>query len=101
MVRVVADRYAEIANTRRVGGQGEVFQVADLHGGPHIALKALPYGTGVVSRLSFEREPVGFQKLSPPNFPPLPDSGVDEKRGFFSLPLPWIPQPLNAWHARH
>ncbi|WP_217158099.1 serine/threonine-protein kinase [[Mycobacterium] fortunisiensis] len=101
VVRVVADRYAEIANTRRVGGQGEVFQVADLHGGPHIALKALPYGTGDVYRLYFERETAALHKLSHPNIASLSDCGVDEKLGVYYLTLPWIPQTLNDWHARH
>jgi hypothetical protein len=41
--RVIANRYAEIANTRRLGGQSEVFKASDLHqGGRPVAVKIVP-----------------------------------------------------------
>jgi hypothetical protein len=39
VARVIANRYAEIDNTRRIGGQSEVFQAPDLHqGGRQVAV---------------------------------------------------------------
>ncbi len=50
--RVVAGRYAEIANTRRVGGQSEVFQASDLEaGGRHVAVKIVAAKSDEIFRI--------------------------------------------------
>jgi hypothetical protein len=54
-MRLVAGRYAEIAYTRRVGGQAEVFQAADLHkGGRTVAIKLVPATADEINRIYFE-----------------------------------------------
>jgi serine/threonine protein kinase len=76
--RVIADRYAEIENTRRVGGQSEVFQAADLYqGGRQVAVKIVPAKSDVIYRIFFERETGALRKLSHPNIAALIDCGTD------------------------
>ncbi|UCA22903.1 AAA domain-containing protein [Mycobacterium kansasii] len=98
--RVIAGRYAEIANTRRVGGQSEVFQAADLdQGGRHVAVKIVPAKSDEIFRIYFERETVALRTLSHPNIASLLDSGVDEAAGVYYVVLDWIPETLTTWLA--
>ncbi|SON59724.1 hypothetical protein MSIMFI_01208 [Mycobacterium simulans] len=82
MGRVIANHYAEIANTRRFGGQSEVFKAADLHqGGRPVAVKIVPAKSDDIYRLYFERETAALRKLSHPNIASLIDSGRDTDSG--------------------
>src|SRR3954453_17665736 len=77
-MRMIASRYAEIANTRRVGGQGEVFQATDLHqGGRMVPVKLLPGTADDIYRIYFERSTAANRKLNHPNIAALLDNGVD------------------------
>lgn len=99
-MRVVASRYAEIANTRSVGGQGEVFQASDLHqGGRMVAVKLLPATADDIFRIYFERSTAANRKLNHPNIAPLLDSGVDDSLGAYYLIMNWVPETLNTWLA--
>lgn len=63
MPRMVANRYAEIANTRRVGGQSEVFQAVDSHqGGRKVAIKIVPAKSDDIYRIYFERETAALRR---------------------------------------
>ena len=96
--RVVADRYAEIENTRRVGGQSEVFQAADLHqGGRQVAVKIVPATADDINRIYFERETAALRKLSHPNIASLIDSGTDPGQGVYYVVLDWVDQTIKDW----
>ena len=100
MTRLIAGRYAEIANTRRVGGQAEVFQAADLHqGGRQVALKVLPAKVDDIYRIYFERETAALRKLDHPNIASLLDSGTDEEAGVHFVALDWVPETIKGWLA--
>ncbi len=87
-MRVVSGRYAEIANTRRVGGQSEVFQAADLHqAGRTVAVKLVPATTDEIYRIYFERETSALRKLDHPNVAALLDSGTDDALGVYFVVL--------------
>ena len=80
-MRIIAGRYAEIANTRRVGGQGEVFQATDPHqGGRMVAVKLLPASADDIYRIYFERSTAANRKLNHPNVAALLDSGARVER---------------------
>lgn len=97
-MRMIAGRYAEIANTRRVGGQGEVFQATDLHqGGRMVAVKLLPATTDDIYRIYFERSTAANRKLNHPNVATLLDSGVDLAIGSYYLVMDWVPETLTTW----
>lgn len=97
-MRIIANRYAEIANTRRVGGQGEVFQATDLHqGGRMVAVKLLPATADEIYRIYFERSTAANRKLNHPNIAPLLDSGTDAAIGSYYLVMDWVPETLNTW----
>lgn len=97
-MRVVAGRYAEIANTRRVGGQAEVFQAADLHqGGRTVAIKLVPATTDEINRIYFERETSALRKLDHPNVAALLDSGMDAALGSYFVVLEWVPGTIKEW----
>ena len=98
-MRVVADRYAEIANTRRVGGQAEVFhQASDLHqGGKQVAIKLVPATGDEINRIYFERETSALRKLDHPNVAALLDSGTDDKLGAHFVVLEWVPDTIQKW----
>jgi hypothetical protein len=99
-MRIIASRYAEIANTRSVGGQGEVFQASDLHqGGRMVAVKLLPATRDDIYRIYFERSTGANRKLNHPNIATLLDSGVDEAVGAYYLVMNWVPATLNTWLA--
>ncbi|MFG1917860.1 AAA domain-containing protein [Micromonospora sp. NPDC048898] len=100
-MRVIADnRYAEIANTRRVGGQAEVFQASDLHqGGRHVAVKLVPATSDEIYRIYFERETAAHHKLDHPNIVSLLDSGTDHGAGVYYVVLSWVPVSLKDWLA--
>jgi Protein kinase domain len=98
--RVIANRYAEIANTRRPGGQSEVFQAADLHqGGRQVAVKIVPAKSDDIYRLYFERETAALRKLSHPNIASLIDSGTDIDSGLYYVVLDWVDQTIKDWLA--
>jgi serine/threonine protein kinase len=98
--RVIAERYAEIANTRRVGGQSEVFQATDLdQGGRKVAVKIVPAKSDEIFRIYFERETAALRTLSHPNIASLLDSGVDDTLGVYFVVLEWIPETLKTWLA--
>jgi serine/threonine protein kinase len=100
MSRMVASRYAEIANTRRVGGQSEVFQAVDLHqGGRKVAVKIVPAKSDDIYRIYFERETAALRKLSHPNVASLLDSGTDDEAGVYYVVLDWIPETIKEWAA--
>lgn len=100
MPRMVASRYAEIANTRRVGGQSEVFQAVDLHqGGRKVAVKIVPAKSDDIYRIYFERETAALRKLSHPNVASLLDSGIDDEAGVYYVVLDWIPETIKQWAA--
>jgi len=97
-MRITAGRYAEIANTRRVGGQGEVFQATDLHqGGRLVAVKLLPATTDDIYRIYFERSTAANRKLNHPNVAALLDSGIDADLGSYYLVMDWVPHTLTMW----
>jgi serine/threonine protein kinase len=97
-LRFIAGRYAEIANTRRVGGQGEVFQATDLHqGGRTVAVKLLPATADAIYRIYFERSTAANRKLNHPNIAALLDSGIDATAGSYYLVMNWIPDTLSTW----
>ena len=97
-MRIIAGRYAEIANTRNVGGQGEVFQAADLHqGGRMVAVKLLPAATDDIYRIYFERSTAASRKLNHPNIAALLDSGIDADLGSFYLVMEWVSDTLGSW----
>ena len=97
-MRTIAGRYAEIANTRRVGGQGEVFQGSDLHqGGRMVAVKLLPAATDDIYRIYFERSTAANRKLNHPNVAALLDSGIDARLGSYYLVMDWVPDTLSTW----
>ncbi|NYE38629.1 hypothetical protein F4692_003779 [Nocardioides cavernae] len=97
-MRIIAGRYAEIANTRRVGGQGEVFQATDLHqGGRMVAVKLLPASADDIYRIYFERSTAANRKLNHPNVAALLDSGVDDGIGAYYLVMEWVPETLSSW----
>lgn len=82
MTRLIAGRYADIANTRRVGGQAEVFQAADLHqGGRPVAVKEVPATSDEIYRIYFEWETAAHHKLDHPNIVSLLDSETDHDVG--------------------
>jgi hypothetical protein len=96
--RLIANRYAEIANTRRVGGQSEVFQAADLNnGGRQVAVKIVPATPDDINRIYFERETAALRKLSHPNIASLVDSGTDADSGLYYLVLDWVDQTIRDW----
>lgn len=98
--RVVAGRYAEIANTRRVGGQWDVFKASDLdRGGRHVAVKVVPAKSDEIFRIYFERETAAMRTLSHANVAALLDSGVDVALGLYYVVLEWIPDTLKTWLA--
>ncbi|MEU8632695.1 AAA domain-containing protein [Amycolatopsis sp. NPDC048633] len=98
MTRLIASRYAEIANTRRVGGQAEVFQAADLHqGGRLVAVKVVPATSDEIYRIYFERETAAHHKLDHPNIISLLDSGTDHDSGLYYVVLSWVPVSLKDW----
>ena len=98
MTRLIAGRYAEIANTRRVGGQAEVFQAADLHqGGRQVALKVIPAKSDVIYRIYFERETAALRKLDHPNIASLLNSGNDDDAGINYVVLDWVPSTIRDW----
>ena len=100
MGRIIANRYAEIANTRRVGGQSEVFKAADLHqGGRQVAVKIVPATTDDINRIYFERETSALRKLSHPNIASLIDSGTDIESGLYYVVLNWVDQTISDWLA--
>jgi hypothetical protein len=100
MVRMIARRYAEIANTRRVGGQAEVFRAADLNqGGRHVAVKVVPATSDPIYRIYFERETAAHHKLDHPNVVSLLDSGTDPDVGVYYVVLTWVPTSLKEWLA--
>lgn len=100
MGRVVADRYAEIENTRRLGGQSEVFQAADLHqGGRQVAVKIVPATSDDINRIYFERETAALRKLSHPNIASLIDSGTDASQGVYYVVLDWVDETIKDWLA--
>ena len=97
-MRIIAGRYAEIANTRRVGGQGEVFQATDLHqGGRMVAVKLLPATTDDIYRIYFERSTAANRKLTHPNIAALLNSGIDTDLGSYYLVMDWVPDTLSTW----
>ncbi|MGA4540885.1 AAA domain-containing protein [Uniformispora flossi] len=97
---LIGGRYAEIANTRRVGGQAEVFKAADLHqGGRHVAVKVVPAGSDEIYRIYFERETAAHHKLDHPNIVSLLDSGTDHDAGMYYVVLSWVPVSLKDWLA--
>ena len=97
-MRMIAGRYAEIANTRRVGGQGEVFQATDLHqGGRMVAIKLLPATADDIYRIYFERSTAANRKLNHPNIAALLDSGIDAGLGSYYLVMDWVPDTLSTW----
>ncbi|MBM7078332.1 AAA domain-containing protein [Micromonospora humida] len=97
---LIAGRYAEIANTRRVGGQAEVFKAADLHqGGRHVAVKLVPATSDEIYRIYFERETAAHHKLDHPNIVSLLDSGTDHDAGVYYVVLSWVPVSLKDWLA--
>lgn len=97
---MVAGRYAEIANTRRVGGQWEVFQASDLdRGGRHVAVKVVPSKSDEIFRIYFERETAAMRTLSHVNVAALLDSGIDDEAGLYYVVLEWIPDTLKTWLA--
>ena len=99
-MRMIAARYAEIANTRRVGGQGEVFQATDLHqGGRMVAVKLLPATTDDIYRIYFERSTAANRRLNHPNIAALLDSGIDAALGSYYLVMDWVPETLSTWLA--
>ncbi|MDP7707437.1 serine/threonine-protein kinase [Mycobacterium sp. TY815] len=98
--RVVVGRYAEIANTRRVGGQWEVFQASDLdRGGRHVAVKVVPAKSDEIFWIYFERETAAMRTLSHANVAALLDSGIDDAAGLYYVVLEWIPDTLKTWLA--
>src|SRR4051794_30839428 len=98
MTRVIAERYAEIANTRRVGGQAEVFQAADLHqSGRPVAVKVVPAQSDAIYRIYFERETAALRKLDHPNIASLLDSGTDAGAGLYYVVLDWVPETIKGW----
>lgn len=100
MGRVIANRYAEIENTRRIGGQSEVFQAADLHqGGRQVAVKIVPATSDEIYRIYFERETAALRKLSHPNIASLIDSGTDTDSGLYYVVLDWVDQTIKDWLA--
>lgn len=100
MTRLIAGRYAEVANTRRVGGQAEVFQAADLHqGGRPVAVKVVPATSDEIYRIYFERETAAHHKLDHPNIVSLLDSGTDHDAGMYYVVLSWVPVSLKDWLA--
>ncbi|SCL35858.1 serine/threonine-protein kinase [Micromonospora aurantiaca (nom. illeg.)] len=97
-MRLIAGRYAEIANTRRVGGQAEVFEAADLHqGGRNVAVKLVPATSDEIYRIYFERETAAHHKLDHPNIVSLLDSGTDHGVGVYYVVLSWVPVSLQDW----
>lgn len=102
MTRVIAERYAEIANTRRVGGQAEVFQAADLHqSGRPVAVKVVPAQSDAIYRIYFERETAALRKLDHPNIASLLDSGTDAGAGLYYVVLDWVPETIKGWLGAH
>jgi len=100
MTRLIAGRYAEIANTRRVGGQAEVFQAADLHQGGHqVALKVIPAKSDAIYHIYFARETAALRKLDHPNIASLLDSGTDDDAGVYYVVLDWVPETIKGWLA--
>lgn len=100
MTRLIAGRYAEIANTRRVGGQAEVFQAADLHQGGHrVALKVIPAKSDAIYHIYFARETAALRKLDHPNIASLRDSGTDDDAGVYYVVLDWVPETIKGWLA--
>lgn len=98
--RHIASRYAEIVNTRRVGGQAEVFQASDLHqGGRLVAVKVVPAASDEIYRIYFERETAAHHKLDHPNIVSLLDSGTDHTLGVYYVVLSWVPVSLSEWLA--
>lgn len=60
MTRLIAGWYAEIANTRRVGGQEEVFRAAELHqGGRPVAVRVAPATSDEIYRIYFDQHTLG------------------------------------------
>ncbi|WP_433476561.1 AAA domain-containing protein [Spirillospora sp. CA-142024] len=100
MTRLIAGRYAEVANTRRVGGQAEVFQAADLHqGGRLVAVKVASATSDEIYRIYFERETAAHHKLDHPNIVSLLDSGTDHDTGMYYVVLSWVPVSVKDWLA--
>lgn len=98
--RVIAGRYAEIENTRRVGGQGELFQAADLHqSGRLVAVKIVPATSDDIYRIYFERETGALRKLSHPHIAALLDSGTDTDSGLYYVVLDWVEETIKDWLA--
>lgn len=97
---MIASRYAEIANTRRVGGQSEVFKAADLdQGGRTVAVKVIPATSDDINRIYFERETTALRRLSHPNIASLLDSGIDAESGLYYVVLDWVGQTIKNWLA--
>ena len=97
---MIANRYAEIANTRRVGGQSEVFQAADLHQrGRQVAVKVIPATSDDINRIYFERETAALRRLSHPNIASLVDSGIDVESGLYYVILDWVEHTIKNWLA--
>lgn len=97
-MQVIAERYVEIANTRRAGGQGDVFQAADIQqAGRTVAVKVIPAASDDLSRIYFERETAALRTLSHPNILALRDSGIDQARGLYYVILDWVPETIKTW----
>ena len=100
-MRAIAERYIELPNTRRDGGQSEVFKAVDLHReGSNVAVKLIPATPDEIHRILFARESAALGRLDHPNVAALLDSGIDQGSGSYFLVFKWIPETLNDWRAR-
>lgn len=93
----LANRYALLNDSPRVGGMAKVYKAIDLESnGKAVAIKVYDANIlrGDVSSLAFERESKSLERLLHPNIVQLHDIGSDESLGWRYIVAEWLESEL-------